>query len=139
MNDPELNKVRLDRWLWAARFFKTRAQAKSAIDGGKVQVDGSKPKVAKEIQRGASIRVRKASFEQTVVVTALAAKRGSAKDAALLYEETAASIELREALRAQRQMQRAGLRMPERKPSKQERRALTELKRDSDEAPDVAT
>ncbi len=139
MNAPELEKVRLDRWLWAARFFKTRAQAKTAIDGGKVQVDGSKPKVAKEIQCGANIRVRKGSLEQTVVVTALAAKRGNAKEAALLYQETADSIERREAQSAQRQMQRAGLRIPERKPNRQERRALTELKRERDEAPDVGT
>lgn len=128
--DAPLEKVRLDRWLWAARLFKTRAQAKTAIDGGKVQVDGARPKVAKEIQVGVRVRVRKQSFEQTVIVTGLADKRGSAKDAAHLYEETSASIEAREAERAQRQMQRAGLRIPDTKPNRAQRRALTDLKRD---------
>lgn len=127
--DP-VTRVRLDRWLWAARFFKTRAQAKTAIDGGKVQVDGAKPKVAKDIATGATIRIRKGSFEQTVVVTALSTERRGAPEAALLYEETAASIEARESQRAQRQMQRAGLQIPDRKPNRQQRRALTGLKRD---------
>ena len=123
-------RVRLDRWLWAARFFKTRAQAKAAIDGGKVQVDGAKTKVAKDIVVGANIRVRKGSFEQTVVVTALSTQRRGAPEAAELYQETTESIEARESQRAQHQMQRAGLRIPDRKPNRQQRRALTDLKRD---------
>lgn len=122
--------MRLDRWLWAARFFKTRAQAKAAIDGGKVQVDGAKPKVAKDIAIGSNIRIRKGSFEQSVVVTALSTERRGAPEAATLYQETEASIEARERQRAERQMQRAGLRIPERKPNRQQRRALTDLKRD---------
>ncbi len=134
MSSDRPASVRLDRWLWAARFFKTRAQAKTAIDGGKIQVDGAKPKVAKEIRVGASIRVRKGPYEQTVLVTSLAEKRGSASDAALLYQETTDSVEQRETLRAELQMQRAGLRLPQKKPNKQERRARSELKRDTQAA-----
>ena len=134
MTATSTDKVRLDRWLWAARLFKTRAQAKTAIDGGKVHVDGVKPKVAKEIQVGSNVRVRKGSIEQTVIVTGLSATRGSAKDAALLYQETADSIEAREQQRAQQQMLRAGLRIPEHKPTRQQRRALTDLKRDGGDA-----
>lgn len=125
--------MRLDRWLWAARFFKTRAQAKTAIEGGKVQVDGARPKVAKEIAPGCTVRIRKGSFEQIVVVTDLRAQRGSATIAATLYEETPASIEAREQARALRQMQRAGLRVPEQRPTREGRRALAELKRDGGE------
>lgn len=122
-------RVRLDRWLWAARLFKTRAQAKTAIDGGKVQVDGARPKAAKEIQLGAQVRVRKGSFEQTVIVTGLADVRRGAPEAALLYQETDASIEAREHQRAARQMQRAGLKIPERRPDRQQRRALLDMRR----------
>ncbi len=124
------SRVRLDRWLWAARFFKTRAQAKAAIEGGKVQVDGARPKVAKDIAPGAEVRVRKAGFEQVVKVTGLASQRGSAAIAATLYEETPDSIETRERDRALRQMQREGLRVPDQRPTRQGRRALQDLKRD---------
>lgn len=123
-------KMRLDRWLWAARFYKTRAQAKAAIEGGKVQVDGTRPKVAKDITPGTQVRVRKAGFEQVVNVIGLASQRGSATLAATLYEETPDSIETRERARALRQMQREGLRVPDQRPTRQGRRALQDLKRD---------
>lgn len=122
-------RLRLDRWLWAARFFKTRAQAKAAIEGGKVEVDGSRPKVAKEVEPGMEVRIRRGSNEHVVIVRALSDARQSATIAAHLYEETAASIEQRERERARRQMERAGLRIPVRKPNKQDRRALDALKR----------
>ena len=122
-------RVRLDRWLWAARLFKTRAQAKAAIEGGKVQLDGARPKVAKEIEPGVELRVRRGDEERTLVVLALSEVRRGAPEAALLYRETDASIEKREAAKALRQMERAGLRVPQRRPNKQDRRALDALKR----------
>ena len=139
-------KVRLDRWLWAARFFKTRAQAKTAIEGGRVQfhltgeeeagsANQARPKVGKEVAVGDMLTVRRGNHAQTqpqtIVITALSDKRGNATQAATLYRETERSIEAREAERARQAMQRVGLKIPERKPSKRDRRALQKLKQDS--------
>ena len=130
-------RVRLDRWLWAARFFKTRAQAKTAIDGGKVDfhlqtgadsTQTAKPKVSKEVAVGDHLTIRRGWAAATVVVAGLSEKRGSATVARELYEETAESIELRETQIARRRMERAGLRMPERKPTKRDRRELKKLR-----------
>jgi ribosome-associated heat shock protein Hsp15 len=135
---PEASSVRLDRWLWAARFFKTRAQAKAAIESGKVQLlhlparsgqgQPQKPKVSKEINVGDTICVRRGWTVQTVTVTGLSEQRGNATMAATLYSETAESIEAREMERARRRMESAGLRVPASRPSKRERRALQRLK-----------
>ena len=90
-----MQQVRIDRWLWAARFFKTRSLAKAAIEGGKVSVDGYKPKPAKEVMRGQTVEVRRGDDIATVVIDELADKRGSATIAQTLYSETTASIERR--------------------------------------------
>ncbi len=87
---------RLDKWLWAARFFKTRGLAVEAINGGKVQVNGQRVKPARNIHGGSEIRIRKSSFEITVVVRGLARQRRPAKEAVLLYAETDASRRQRE-------------------------------------------
>jgi ribosome-associated heat shock protein Hsp15 len=129
--------VRLDRWLWAARFFRTRAQAKAAVEGGKVDLhpDGAtgpgraiKPKVSKELSVGDLLTIRRGWTEETVVVRALSEARGNATAARTLYEETEDSVIRRQAEVARRRMERAGLKMPERRPSKRDRRALKELK-----------
>ena len=122
------NSVRIDRWLWAARFFKTRTLAKQAIDGGKVHLNGKRVKPAKELQVGATLTVRRGAMEQTVIVEALSDERGPARVAQTLYTETDASIEQRESLRAQRAMERAGLTVPKNKPTKKQRRDLQRLK-----------
>lgn len=124
----EPGKVRLDRWLWAARFFKTRAQAKIAIEGGKVQLGGQRGKPAKEIGVGQDISVRRGDERFDIVVTQLAQRRGSAKIAATLYEETEASSARRATDNATRKMERAGLKVPKQKPNKHDRRALKQLK-----------
>jgi ribosome-associated heat shock protein Hsp15 len=128
--DP--GRVRLDRWLWAARFFPTRARAKVAIEGGKVAVAAagrwSKPKVSREVAVGDRLEVQRGQLIQQVTVTALSVRRGSATDAAHLYRETPESVEAREAERARRQMERAGLRVPVQRPSKRDRRELLKLK-----------
>ena len=123
-----LTSVRIDRWLWAARFFKTRSLAKQAIEGGKVHLNGQRVKPAKEVQVGATLTIRRGAMEQTVTVDALSDQRGPSRVAQGLYTETDASIEKRESLRAQRGMEGAGVTVPSRKPSKKDRRELQRLK-----------
>jgi len=123
-----LNKVRLDRWLWAARFFKSRALAKRAIEGGKVEVDGQRAKPAKDIVVNQQILIRRNDEVFDVKVTALADKRGSATIAATLFLESEASQERRAAEVARRKMERAGLRVPDKRPEKRDRRALAQMK-----------
>lgn len=90
------NKCRLDKWLWAARFFKTRNLAADAIDSGKVHVDGERVKVAKEVKLGAVIHIRRKELEIEVVVRGLSTQRKGAPEAALLYEETPESAARRQ-------------------------------------------
>jgi len=90
------DKCRLDKWLWAARFFKTRSLATTAIDTGKVHVDGDRVKPAKEVHIGQVIHIRNRDFEVEVNVQALSNMRRGAPEAALLYAETAESIAKRE-------------------------------------------
>ena len=93
--------VRLDKWLWAARFFKTRSLASDAINGGKIQLNGHRAKRAKHVQVGDEIRIRKGPYEQLVVVRGLSERRGPAPVAQTLYEETAESHHKREMLAMQ--------------------------------------
>ena len=130
--DPADSPVRLDRWLWAARFFKTRSLAKTAIEGGKVHLDQQRVKPAKEVRIGQTLEIRKGDTVFEVVVDALSDKRGAAPVAQTLYTETDTSIEQRQADAARRRMERAGLKVPESKPSKKQRRDLRRLKTQSD-------
>ena len=91
-------RVRLDKWLWAARFFKTRSAAAQAVDGGKIDIKGERAKRAHLVQSGETITVRRPPYEYNVVVRGLAEVRGPAAVAATLYEETAASKQARELL-----------------------------------------
>ncbi len=125
-------RVRLDKWLWAARFYKTRSRAKAAIDGGKVHLNDARVKTAKEVAPGDTLTITRGDSTQTVVVTALGERRGSATIAATLYTETTESIDAREAIRAQRRMERAGLTVPKGRPSKHDRRRLREMKMATD-------
>ena len=92
-SDP---RVRLDRWLWAARFYKTRSLAKAAIEGGKVRCDGQRVKASKEISVGLTLTVRRGMDEQVVIVSGLSEQRRGAREAAQLYTETEASLALRD-------------------------------------------
>ena len=96
MSMQEDNKCRLDKWLWAARFFKTRSLATDAIDGGKVHVDGDRAKPAKEVRVGQRIYIRRKELEMEVEVMALSNQRRGAPEAALLYQETPESARKRE-------------------------------------------
>ena len=98
---PDSGRVRLDKWLWAARFFKTRTLAADAIAGGKVDVNGDRAKRARPLQIGDTLRIRRPPFETHLVVRALSERRGKAADAGQLFEETEASRIARDALAAQ--------------------------------------
>lgn len=122
-----LTKVRLDKWLWAARFYKTRAIAKQAIDGGKVQVEGARSKPSKEITLGAVITLRQGFEEKVVLVAGLSEQRRSAPEAQMLYEETKESIAKRELMAEQRKSQPSHWPSPS-KPNKKQRRMIHRFK-----------
>ena len=121
-------KIRLDKWLWAARFFKTRSLAKQAIEGGKIHCDGQRVKAAKEISVGVTLMIRQGVEEKAVTVTALTDQRRGAPEAALLYTETEASQVLREQRAAERKAGLAGFLISDHKPDKKERRQLHRFK-----------
>lgn len=120
--------VRADVWLWAARFFKTRSLAKTAIEGGKVAVNDAPCKPARSVRTGDRIRVRRGDEVMEIEVLALADKRGPASVAQGLYQETAESAGAREAVREQRRLTGAAFDHPPARPDKRARRALRDLK-----------
>jgi ribosome-associated heat shock protein Hsp15 len=101
-----MERVRIDKWLWAARFFKTRSAATDAVAGGHVQVGGERVEPAKEVRVGDTLDIRRGEVRWTVVVTGLAERRGSAAAAAELYDETAGSLAAREQQRSERRLAR---------------------------------
>jgi ribosome-associated heat shock protein Hsp15 len=123
-----MSGVRIDRWLWAARFFKTRSLAKAAVEGGKVHLESSRVKPSKEVQVGQQLEIRRGDTFQVVIIETLSEQRGSATIAQTLYTETPESIEQREVRKSVRRMDRAGLNIPSSKPDKKNRRALAQLK-----------
>ncbi len=129
MSDRDDDKVRLDKWLWAARFFKTRALAKAAIEGGKVHCRGERCKPGKEPKVGEALVIRAGLDERTVVVRALSAVRRGAPEAQLLYEETADSLARREQAVAMRKAGSLGVET-DGKPTKKQRRALQRFRAD---------
>jgi len=124
-NAEESDRVRLDKWLWAARFFKTRSLATEAVTGGKVDVNGERAKPAKAIKPGDEVRLRVGPYEYILIVHALGERRGSAAVAQTLYEETEASIREREKLAAQLKLAPAPFVFEEKgRPTKKDRRDL---------------
>ncbi|MFN2565232.1 MAG: RNA-binding S4 domain-containing protein [Gemmatimonadaceae bacterium] len=122
------DRVRIDKWLWAARFFKTRSQATEAVDGGKVEVNGARAKPAKDVRAGDELRIRLGPYEYRLVVRALAERRGSASVAQSLYEETPESIAAREKLRESHRLAPAMFVYEEKgRPTKKDRRALADF------------
>jgi ribosome-associated heat shock protein Hsp15 len=119
-----MEKVRIDKWLWAARFFRTRALAKKAIEGGKVRIDGQRTKPSKDVKVGEIIIVRQGWDEKEVVVESLSDQRRGAPEAAALYSETPNSLAQREKMAAERKAARAGHQASAHKPSKKERRQI---------------
>ncbi len=116
--------VRLDKWLWAARFFKTRALATEAINGGHVHLNGHRPKPSRTLQTGDELTIRRGQEAFHVIVQALSDKRGPASVARQLYEETRESREKRERLAEERRLQAATVPHPVKRPDKKGRRKI---------------
>ena len=128
MTHDDSDRVRLDKWLWAARFYKTRSLATEAVDGGKVEVNGDRAKPAKAIKPGDEIRLRLGPYEHIVIVRALAERRGPASLAQGLYDETQASRDARERLASQLKMAPPAFVYEEKgRPTKKDRRDLARL------------
>jgi ribosome-associated heat shock protein Hsp15 len=127
VSEQDDDKVRLDKWLWAARFYKTRALAKAAIEGGKVHCRGERCKPGKEPKVGDELVIRTGFDERTVIVRALSAVRRGAPEAQLLYEETEESRERREHAAAMRKAGALGVQTDGR-PSKKQRRQIHYLR-----------
>lgn len=121
---PALTAVRIDKWLWAARFFKTRALAKDAIESGKVQVNGQRVKPSKDISLHMQLWLRQGFDEKIVIVTGLSEQRGNATLAATLYSETPESVEKRLLMQEQRKLQQAAQPHTEGRPNKKQRRQI---------------
>ena len=128
---PVTESMRVDKWLWAARFFKTRSIAKDAIEGGKVHLNGERVKVSKEIRIGMELTIRQGFEQKTVQIKALSAVRGGAPIAQQLYEETEVSIARRELLSSQRKLH--NLARPEQQKKKKDRRDINRFKQDNDQ------
>ncbi len=123
-----LDKVRIDKWLWAARFYKTRSLAKQAIEGGKVHLDGQRIKASKDVTVGMLLTIRRGFEEMQVKVLALSEQRRGAPEAALLYSETEASEQQRRLNTEQRKLAQAIHPSPEGKPNKKQRRQIHRFK-----------
>ena len=124
-----MDGVRIDKWLWAARFFKTRGAATEAVLGGRVQLNGTRVKPAREVRVGDTLEIRRGLTQWTVVVAGLAERRGSAEVAAALYDETPESVAAREQRALERRLARPlGADLGSR-PTKQDRRRADALRR----------
>lgn len=130
MSVPELEAVRLDKWLWAARFYKTRSLANEAIAGGKVHVNQSRVKPGKEIRAGVHLSISKDNLTWEITVVAISSQRRPAKEAALLYEEDSKSTSNRQQqIIDQRELNALiPYNAPERKPNKKDRRLIHRFK-----------
>ena len=120
--------VRLDRWLWSARFFKTRQMAADAVRSDRVLLNNKRTKPAKSVRIGDQIRIRKAAFRYVIQVTALSKTRMGADVAVTLYDESEQSVEARDILRTQLKLQRSVSHPSKGRPSKRERRQLNRLR-----------
>lgn len=130
-DEAQRQKLRLDKWLWAARFFKTRSLAKAAIDGGKIHLGGNRVKVSREICVGDILQIRQGWDEKIVQVTALSNQRRGAPEAQQLYRETEDSVERRLAEAVARKAAGGMIDRPAQRPSKKQRRQIHKFKEDS--------
>ena len=122
--DKTETKVRIDKWLWAARFFKTRTLAKEAVEGGKVEYNGQRCKPGKTVDLGAELSIRQGWLDKVVIVKGLSDRRQNASIAETLYQETEESRVRREEKLEQRRAERESLPMPFRRPNKRDRRLI---------------
>lgn len=127
-NNGVQGSVRLDKWLWAARFYKTRSIAKTMIDGGKVHYNQQRVKPNKEVKIGDCIRLSQGNIQKEIIILGITEKRGPAPEAQKLYQETETSIAKREQIAEARKYGALSMPNPERRPTKKERRELIEFK-----------
>ncbi|OEY65845.1 ribosome-associated heat shock protein Hsp15 [Marinobacter sp. X15-166B] len=127
-NTQEDPKIRLDKWLWAARFYKTRSLAKAAIEGGKVHYNNQRCKPGKVVETGARVTLRTGWQEREVIIDGISGQRRGAPEASLLYRETDDSVRRREDQAWQRKTLLASQLPPARRPSKKDRRTLQRFK-----------
>lgn len=127
-NEQQALKVRLDKWLWAARFYKTRAISKEMINGGKVHYNGQRTKSSKYAEIGATIRLRQGYDEKEIVIVKLSEQRQKGLIAQTLYQETPQSIAKRETYAEQRRLNILHNPAPEQKPDKKQRRQIMRFK-----------
>jgi len=120
-------QVRIDKWLWAARFFKTRSLAAQAVSGGKVQVNGNRARSSRIVQIGDVLRIRRGEVEFTITVLGLSSCRRPAVEARLLYEESEESVQLRQETARMRSLLAAGQTLPDKRPGKRDRRKIREF------------
>jgi ribosome-associated heat shock protein Hsp15 len=129
MSEGDEIKVRLDKWLWAARFFKTRSLAAEAVEKGKVEVNGERAKRAKLLQAGDSLMIRLGPYQHLLKVRAVSERRGPASFAATLYEESAAGRKAREAMQVQVKAAQSVPGYDRGRPTKKDRREIERLRR----------
>ena len=128
MKEQSAPDVRLDKWLWAARFYKTRALAREMIEGGKVHYNGQRSKPSKIVELNATLTLRQGNDERTVIIKAITEHRRPAAEAVEMYEETAESVAKREKMALARKMNALTMPHPDRRPDKKERRDLMKFK-----------
>ena len=128
MATPELTRVRVDKWLWAARFFKTRNLAKQAIDGGKIHVEGTRVKASKELLLNMRLLITQGHEQKEVIVTGLSEQRRGAPEAALLYQETEQSQTKRAQIAADRKAAGLSVNYHDERPNKKQRRQIHRFK-----------
>lgn len=133
MKEKSAEAVRLDKWLWAARFYKTRAIAREMVEGGKVHYNGQRSKPSKIVEPDAELTLRQGNDERTVIIQTVSDRRGPASEAQLMYAETPQSIEKREKVAQARKMNALTMPHPDRRPDKKERRDLMKFKNSGDE------
>jgi ribosome-associated heat shock protein Hsp15 len=131
--ETDKEAIRLDKWLWAARFFKTRSMAAQAINGGKVHLNGNRVKAARSVSVGDQLSITIGFMEFHIKILALAKFRRPAKEAGLLYVESDESIKAREGQRELRRLANAGYAAPAQKPSKRDRRKIKSFTRKDEE------
>ena len=131
MTDSDI-RVRIDKWLWAARFYKTRSLAADAVEGGKVQVNGERVKPAKGLKAGNTLAIRNGHFAWQIAVLALSERRGSATEASKLYSESDQSRKEREEKSALLKVERQANPFPGGRPTKKQRRQIIRFTQDND-------
>jgi len=117
-------EIRIDKWLWAARFFKTRPLAAEAVSGGKVEANGARASPSRAVRTGDNLRIRRGPYEWNVVIKSVTKQRGPAAEARLLFEETEESIRKRDAIAAQLKLERPPDSESPGRPTKKRRRAI---------------